>query len=59
MGVEGMDEASGLALLEEIYEFATRPEFVYHHSWQVGDTLLWDNGFTMHRREPFDARHGA
>jgi alpha-ketoglutarate-dependent taurine dioxygenase len=28
MGVEGMDEASGLAVLEEIYEFATRPEFV-------------------------------
>ena len=55
MGVEGMDEASGLALLEEIYEFATRPEFVYQHSWQVGDALLWDNGFTMHRREPFDA----
>jgi len=54
IGVEGMDEASGLALLEEIYEFATRPEFVYRHHWQVGDALLWDNGFTMHRREPFD-----
>jgi taurine dioxygenase len=54
VGVEGMDEASGSALLEEIYGFATRPEFVYRHHWQVGDALLWDNGFTMHRREPFD-----
>jgi len=54
VGIEGMDEASGLALLEEIYEFATRPEFMYRHRWQVGDALLWDNGFTMHRREPFD-----
>ena len=53
-GIEGMDEASGSALLDEIYEFATRPEFVYRHHWQVGDALLWDNGFTMHRREPFD-----
>ena len=54
VGIEGMDEASGSALLEEIYDLATRPEFVYHHHWRVGDALLWDNGFTMHRREPFD-----
>jgi taurine dioxygenase len=54
IGIEGMDEASGQALLDKIYEAATRPEFVYRHVWQVGDALLWDNGFTMHRREPFD-----
>ena len=54
VGIDGMDEASGAALLEEIYDFATRPEFTYSHHWQVGDALLWDNGFTMHRREPFD-----
>jgi len=54
VGIDGMDEASGAALLEEIYEFATRPEFTYCHHWQIGDALLWDNGFTMHRREPFD-----
>ena len=54
IGIDGMDEPSGSALLEEIYEHATQPEFVYRHLWQVGDALLWDNGFTMHRREPFD-----
>ena len=54
VGIDGMDEASCSALLEEIYEFATQPEFVYCHHWKVGDALLWDNGFTMHRREPFD-----
>jgi putative 2-oxoglutarate oxygenase len=54
VGIDGMDEAAGEALLEEIYEFATRPEFTYCHHWQVGDALLWDNGFTMHRRKPFD-----
>jgi taurine dioxygenase len=54
VGIDGMNEASGAALLEEIYDFATRPEFTYCHHWQIGDALLWDNGFTMHRREPFD-----
>jgi len=54
IGIDGMDDASGAALLDEIYRSATRPQFVYRHHWQVGDVLLWDNGFTMHRREPFD-----
>jgi taurine dioxygenase len=54
VGIEGMDEAAGGTLLAEIYEAALRPQYVYRHDWQVGDLLLWDNGFTMHRREPFD-----
>jgi taurine dioxygenase len=54
VGIDGMDAAAGDALLAELYEAALRPEYVYTHDWQVGDLLLWDNGFTMHRREPFD-----
>jgi alpha-ketoglutarate-dependent taurine dioxygenase len=54
VGIEGMDAAAGLALLDRIYEAATQPAHIYTHGWQVGDLLLWDNGFTMHRREPFD-----
>jgi taurine dioxygenase len=54
VGIDGMDDFSGAALLDEIYAFATRPEFVYRHHWRVGDVVMWDNGFTMHRREPFD-----
>lgn len=54
IGIAGMDDASGPALLDEIYRFATRPEFVYRHDWHVGDVVMWDNGSTMHRREPFD-----
>ena len=53
-GVDYMDTASGLALLDEVYQSATSDEYVYAHQWQVGDLVLWDNGFTMHRRTPFD-----
>jgi taurine dioxygenase len=49
-----MDPLSGPAFLDEIYEAATRDDFVYAHQWRVGDLVLWDNGFTMHRRTPFD-----
>jgi taurine dioxygenase len=54
IGIEGMEESSGADLLDEIYAFATRPEFVYRHRWEIGDVVMWDNGFSMHRREPFD-----
>jgi taurine dioxygenase len=54
IGIDGMDDAAGSALLDEIYAFATQPRFVYRHDWQVGDVVMWDNGLTMHRREPFD-----
>jgi taurine dioxygenase len=54
VGIDYMDTASGLGLLDEVYESAVRAEFVYAHRWQVGDLVVWDNGFTMHRRTPFD-----
>jgi taurine dioxygenase len=54
VGIDSMDTATGMSLLDEIYESATREEFVYAHDWRVGDLVLWDNGFTMHRRTPFD-----
>jgi taurine dioxygenase len=54
VGIDGMDERAGMGLLEEIYAYVTRPGFVYCHNWQVGDVVVWDNGMTMHRREPFE-----
>jgi len=54
VGIDYMDTTTGLALLDELYTAATRDEFVYAHHWQVGDLVVWDNGFTMHRRTPFD-----
>lgn len=53
-GIDYMDTAGGLSLLDDVYTAATRDEFVYAHQWQVGDLVVWDNGFTMHRRTPFD-----
>src|SRR5205085_3670983 len=54
IGIDAMDTTTGIALLDELYECATRDAFVYAHEWRVGDLVLWDNGFTMHRRTPFD-----
>jgi alpha-ketoglutarate-dependent 2,4-dichlorophenoxyacetate dioxygenase len=48
----------GRLLLRDLIEHATQPEFVYRHSWRVGDLVIWDNRGTMHRARPFeDTRH--
>jgi alpha-ketoglutarate-dependent 2,4-dichlorophenoxyacetate dioxygenase len=44
----------GRLLLRDLMEHATQPEFVYRHSWRVGDLVIWDNRATMHRGKPFD-----
>ncbi len=44
----------GRLLLRDLMEHATQPEFVYRHSWRVGDLVIWDNRATMHRAQPFD-----
>ena len=53
--VIGMPVEEGQALLAELLEFATQPQFVYRHKWQIGDLLIWDNRCTMHRATPFEA----
>jgi alpha-ketoglutarate-dependent 2,4-dichlorophenoxyacetate dioxygenase len=48
----------GRLLLRDLMEHATQPEFVYRHSWRVGDFVIWDNRATMHRARPFeDTKH--
>jgi len=44
-----LPDAESTALMEELFDFAKRPEFVYRHKWQKGDLLLWDNYSTQHR----------
>jgi len=53
--IVGMPVEDGQALLAELIEFATQPQFVYRHKWQVGDLVIWDNRCTMHRATPFSA----
>jgi len=47
--IVGMEPAESDALLATLFEWVTRPEFVYRHQWQVGDFLIWDNCSTQHR----------
>ncbi len=50
----GLAVADSEALLDELWAHATQPRFTWHHRWQPGDVLMWDNRATMHRRNAFD-----
>jgi alpha-ketoglutarate-dependent taurine dioxygenase len=52
--VDGMDVDEGRAFLDDLLAWATAPERVYRHSWEVGDLVIWDNRGVLHRACPYD-----
>ena len=56
--VEGLPVEEGRALLRELLEHVTQPQFRYRHEWMEGDLVIWDNRCVLHRATPYDsARH--
>ncbi|MDX3907186.1 MAG: TauD/TfdA family dioxygenase [Pigmentiphaga sp.] len=53
--IEGMPREESDALLESLFDFQERPEFIYEHRWTPGDLLIWDNRCMLHARTDFDA----
>jgi alpha-ketoglutarate-dependent taurine dioxygenase len=53
-----MPRDEGERLLQELLDWATRPERVYRHEWSVGDMLIWDNTGVLHRAEPYPLDSG-
>jgi alpha-ketoglutarate-dependent taurine dioxygenase len=53
-GIVGMDPDESERLLDRLNEEACQPPRVYHHQWEVGDAVVWDNRRLMHRATPYD-----
>ena len=51
--IEGLPANESRELLETLFEFQRRPEFVYAHPWRPGDILMWDNRCSVHARNDF------
>ena len=47
--IEGMADDEARALLLELYEWQSQPQFQYHHQWQPGTLVLWDNRALLHK----------
>ncbi|MEI9991915.1 MAG: TauD/TfdA family dioxygenase [Rhizomicrobium sp.] len=55
VGIVGWPEAEALALIDELYAFATQPRYIYAHHWRQGDLVIWDNRCTLHRATPLES----
>jgi alpha-ketoglutarate-dependent taurine dioxygenase len=53
-GIPGYSEAESEALLDQLADFACQPPRIYHHAWQSGDAVVWDNRCLMHQAQPWD-----
>lgn len=49
----GLTEKESSELLEYLKVFSCRPPRIYHHQWQPGDTVVWDNRRLMHQATPW------
>jgi alpha-ketoglutarate-dependent taurine dioxygenase len=56
--IQGMPLAAGRALLTELTEWCSQPQFTYRHEWQAGDFVVWNNCGVMHRVQPYPANCG-
>ncbi len=48
IGIEGWHASESSALLNTLYQHATRPEFTHRFKWHSGSVAFWDNRATWH-----------
>ena len=53
--IPGWSGIDGRALIDDLLAQATRPQDIYVHCWQPGDTVIWDNRCILHRGSGYDA----
>lgn len=49
----GMAPEESEKLLQELVDFACQPPRIYHHDWEPGDVVIWDNRRLMHHATPW------
>lgn len=54
MDIEGMPKAEGRALIRQLIEHCTQPQYVFSVNWNAGDMVIWDNLCSMHRGGEYD-----
>ena len=48
VAIEGVDDAEGQPLLDELFDHQKKPDFMFRHKWKTGDLVFWDNSATIH-----------
>ncbi len=54
--IVGMPSDEGRALLKELIDWATQPQYVFSVKYEPGDMVIWDNLASMHRGGEYDSK---
>jgi len=54
--IPGLELEESETLLDEVWQYAALPEYVWQQKWQPNDLIIWDNRRVLHRRDDFDAQ---
>ena len=46
--IVGLSEQDSDSILDRLHEHTIQAKYQYHHSWRVGDILIWDNRCLIH-----------
>jgi len=61
IAIADMPDEEAQPLLDTLFAHQIRRDFIYHHKWQQGDLLFWDNRCLIHRAcggiRPPEIRH--
>lgn len=49
ISIKDFEEELSKNILKKIFNHQTKEEFVYRHTWEKDDLVLWDNRCTLHR----------
>ena len=52
VSIEGLSAADNEYVLPMLFKAACDASLIYRHTVQSGDVMLWDNGCTLHQRDP-------
>jgi alpha-ketoglutarate-dependent taurine dioxygenase len=53
--IQGLPKDESDRLLAILTQHCALPDAIYRHQWQQGDVVFWDNGCSLHRRDPIEA----
>lgn len=51
--IEGLDPEESERVLNQLFDHAENPRFVYEHVWKLKDLVMWDNRCLIHGRTWF------
>ena len=52
--IPGLSDEKARELVKFLEDFSCQKPRTYHHSWSVGDAVIWDNRNLMHQARPWD-----